>query len=315
MESANLANNKFSLSLVIPVYDEEHNIRELHGRLTKVMSGLSVPYQIIFIDDGSKDCSFEMLKDLHGKDRRVEVIKFSRNFGHHIAITAGLDYAQGDAVIIMDGDLQDPPEEIPKLYEKFKEGYDIVYAIRATREDPFHRKTLSLFFYKLFKTFARVDIPASSGIFMIITRRVAETLRNCREKSRFISALISWTGFSSAEVETKRRARHAGKTKYNLRKLIQLALHGVTSFSYFPLRLATYLGFFTATLSFIAGIYIIIQKLFFGFPILGYASIIVSIFFIGGIQLLILGMMGEYIGRVYTESQGRPLYILEEVLK
>ena len=303
------------LSLVIPIYDEEQNIKELYSRLTEVMARHKIVYEIVFVDDGSCDNSFEILNSLYEKDRKVKVIKFSRNFGQHIAITAGLDHAKGDAVVMMDSDLQDPPEEIPALYRKFKEGYDIVYAIRNTREDTFWKKGVSLFYYKVFKTFARVEIPTKSGIFMIMSRRVVDNLARCRERSRFISALISWMGFSSAEVKTKRQARYAGKTKYDFGKLIRLALDGVTAFSYFPLQLATYSGFIVATLSFIAGIYIIIRKIIFGIPILGYASIIVSVFFIGGIHLLISGMMGEYIGRVYTESQSRPIYIIDKILE
>jgi glycosyltransferase involved in cell wall biosynthesis len=314
MQSGNQLNKQDLLSVVIPVYNEQHNINELYNRLTKVISGLAKSYEIIFVDDGSRDGSYQAMKALHQQDNRVKVIKFSRNFGHHIAITAGLDYVQGDAVILMDADLQDLPEEIPKLYKKLKEGYDIVYAIRDIRKDPLWRKIASYLFYKLFKIFAKVEIPPSTGVFRIISRRAVERLKSCKEQSRFITALISWIGLPFAKINIKREARHSGKTKYNFKKLMQLALHGVTAFSYFPLQLATYLGFFVATFSFLAGIYIIIQKLFFGFPIAGYASIIVSIFFIGGIQLLMLGMMGEYIGRIYTEVQNRPLYIIEDIL-
>ena len=306
--------NEVVFSVVIPIFNEEEVLNELYKRLTTVMEKLDGKYEIIFVDDGSKDKSFQILKDLYQKDRKIKIIKFSRNFGHHIAITAGLNYSQGDAVILMDGDLQDPPEEIPKLHEKFKEGYDIVYALRKRRKDPLLKRINSKLFYKIFKMLTKVEIHSDSGIFRIMSRQVVDGLKNCREKSRFIIALMSWTGFSHIGVETGRDVRHLGKPKYNLFKSIELAVNGITSFSYVPLRIAIYIGFFVGLVSFIIGIYMLIKKLFLGMPVSGYASIIVSVFFIGSVQLFILGVVGEYIGRIYTEAQNRPMYVVKEKL-
>lgn len=307
--------NNLEISVVIPIYNEEGNVPELYRRLKNVLENeLKATYEIIFVDDGSKDNSWNIIEDLHKQNSNIKGIKFSRNFGHHIAISAGLDCCKGDCVVLMDGDLQDPPEEISKLYKKLKEKYDIVYAIRKTRKDPFLKKLVSKFFYGFFKILSKVEIPIDSGIFRIISRRVVDSFRSCREKSRFLSGLMSWTGFSQIGVETKRDARYAGRTKYGLFKSIKLAIDSITSFSYFPLRIATYVGFFIALLSFIMGIYMLIKKIFLGIPILGYASIIVSVLFIGGVQLLIIGIMGEYIGRIYTEVQNRPMYVIGEKL-
>jgi dolichol-phosphate mannosyltransferase len=268
-------------------------------------------YEIIMVDDGSTDSSWQLIKEFHENDSRVKGISFSRNFGHHIAITAGLDYARGKAVILMDGDLQDPPEEIPKLYEKFKEGYDIVYAIREKRADPIFKKITSRLFLSMLRKISNVDVNLQSGIFRIISKRCAENMKSLREKSRFIIGLMSWIGFSQAGVEIERHKRYAGRSTYTLFKLFKLAWHGVTSFSYIPLQLATYFGFGVAAISFLLGIYILYRKLFLGIPLLGYASIIVSLFFLGGVILFILGIIGEYIGRIYTEAQNRPLYVIK----
>ena len=304
---------KPEISVVIPIYNEEGNLAELYRRLKDVLNDeLHVTYEIIFVDDGSVDNSWHIIEDLHKQNSSVKGIKFSRNFGHHIAVTAGLDCCKGDCVVLMDGDLQDPPEEILKLYEKFQEGYDIVYAIREIRKDSVFKKIASKFFNMFFKLLANVEIPADSGIFRIMNRQSVDALKNCREKSRLITALMSWTGFSHFGVRTERNARYAGRTKYGLFKSIRLAIDGITSFSYFPLRVSTYIGFVVALINFLVGLYMLIKKVFFGIPILGYASIIVSILFIGGVQLLIIGLLGEYVGRIYTEVQNRPIYILNK---
>jgi len=302
-----------SISVVIPVYNEEENLPELYRRLRCVLEQkLKVSYEIIFVDDGSKDSSWELIERFHNENQNCKGVKFSRNFGHHIAVTAGLDCCIGKAVVLMDGDLQDPPEEIPELYTKYREGYDIVYAIHKTRKDAVLKKLASKYFYVLFKILANVEIHPNTGIFRIISRQAVDAFNSCREKSRFITGLMSWTGFSHIGVETVRDARHAGKTKYSFCKSTILALHGITAFSYFPLRISTYIGFVVALLSFLIGSYMFIKKVFFGFSTLGYASLITAITFIGGVQLLMIGIMGEYIGRIYTESQGRPLYIIKE---
>ncbi|UCC39062.1 MAG: glycosyltransferase family 2 protein [Candidatus Aminicenantes bacterium] len=302
------------ISIVIPVYNEEKNLPELYKRLFRIIKRLKKSCEIIFVDDGSTDESFEILKKTNRRNENVKVIKFSRNFGHHIAISAGLDHSRGNAVVLMDGDLQDPPEEIPKLYEKYKEGYDIVYAVRKTRKDPFLKKAVSKFFHLIFRLLGKIETPPESGIFRIMSRQSVEALQSCRERSRFITALINWTGFSHIGVETRRESRYAGRSKYNLFKSLRLAMDGFMSFSFFPLRIATYIGFFVALISFTMMIYMLIKKLFFGIPILGYVSIIISVLFIGGVQLLIIGIMGEYIGRIYTEVKSRPMYIIKEKL-
>ena len=306
-------------SIVIPIYNEEENIPELYNRLTTVMDKLCESegysrndYEIIMVDDGSTDNSWSLIKNLNTKDSRVKGISFSRNFGHHIAITAGLDHSKGKVIILMDGDLQDPPEEIPKLYKKYKEGYDLVYAIRKRREDSFFKKITSSMFLKMLKKISRIDIDPKSGIFRIMSKDCVENLKNIKEKSRFITGLMTWIGFSQTGVPIERHRRYAGKTKYTIAKLFKLAWHGITSFSTLPLNVALYLGFVMSAVSFILGIYMIYKRLFMGIPILGYTFIIVSLFFIGGLILLMLGVIGEYIGRIYIEVQNRPLYIIKE---
>jgi len=306
--------NKINISVVIPILNEAEILQELYRRLTKVMEGLTNIYELIFIDDGSKDESFKMLNLLHENDKRVKVIKFSRNFGHHIAITAGLDHARGEAVVLMDGDLQDPPEEIPKLYEKFKQGYDIVYTTRTKRKDPFLKKLCSKIFFKVLKIVSDVDIPPNACMFRIISQPVVQTFKKCHEKTRLTIALIDWTGFSHIKVKTVRNSRYAGKSKYSFSKSTRLAIDGITSFSHFPLHIATYTGFIIATISIIIGIYMLIQKLFFGMVTSGYASLIVSIMFLSGVQLTVMGILGEYIGKIYKEVQNRPLYVIEKIL-
>lgn len=300
-------------SIVIPIYYEEENIQELYNRLTKVMESLG-SYEIIMIDDGSKDSSWSLIKELHDKDSRVKGIGFSRNFGHHIAITAGLDYAKGKAMILMDGDLQDPPEEIPMMYEKYNEGYDLVYGIRQNRQDPFLKKVTSYLFWWMIRKFSGVDIPQGQTMLRIMSRRIVESVKEMRERARFIHGMMAWAGFKVTTIEVKHNPRIKGESKYNIPKMFMLAFNAVTSFSTIPLRLATYVGLLSSIITMIFGIIIIYKRIFFGIPIMGYASIVVSIFFLGGIQLLVLGLIGEYLGRTYTEVQKRPLYIVTEYI-
>jgi len=308
-------------SVVIPIYNEEENIPELYRRLTAVMERLCSEegyspdnYEIILVDDGSIDQSWKLIKELHEKDPRIKGISFSRNFGHHIAITAGLDYSKGKAVILMDGDLQDPPEEVPKLYHKFNEGYELVYGIRQQRQDSFLKKITSKLFWWILRRFSGVDIPQEQTMLRILSRRLVNTINEMREYARFIHGMMAWVGFKTSTLEVKHTPRLKGKSKYNIPKMFRLAFHAITSFSTVPLRLATYIGFICSFMSFIVGIYFIYQKIFHGIPVLGYASIIVSIFFVGGIQLLVLGIFGEYLGRTYQETQKRPLYIAKEYI-
>jgi glycosyltransferase involved in cell wall biosynthesis len=315
MEKRELDQGVPKFSIIVTVYNEEENVNILFERLVKVMERLANSYEIIFVDDGSIDGTFGLLEKLHQKNNSVKIIRFSRNFGHHIAITAGLDYAQADTIILMDGDLQDQPEEIPRLYEKYKEGYDNVYAIRRTRKDPVLKKIASKLFYKFFKIICNFDIPQNTGVFRIISRRTVNAVKSCRERSRFVLALISWVGLPSAGVIIERSERHAGKAKYNFLKSTKLAIDAVISFSQIPLQITVYFGFFIAMTSFSIGLYMLLKKIIFGMPTSGYASIIVSIFFLGGIQIAVIGIVGGYIGRVYSEVQNRPMYIIKEFIK
>jgi glycosyltransferase involved in cell wall biosynthesis len=317
-----MQNSSPEFSVVIPIYNEEESIPELYGRLTAVMEKLCSDegyaigsYEIIMVDDGSTDFSWQLIKGLHEKDPRVKGISFSKNFGHHLAITAGLDYSKGRAVILIDGDLQDPPEEIPRLYHEFKEGYELVYGIRQQRNDPFFKKLTSYLFWWMLRRFSGVDIPQGQTMLRILSRRHVDTIKGMREYARFIHGMMAWTGFKVSTLEVKHTPRLKGRSKYNIPKMFKLAFHAITSFSTVPLRLATYTGFTSSFISFIVGMCFIYRKIFYGIPVLGYASIIVSIFFVGGIQLLVLGIFGEYLGRTYQEVQRRPLYIVNEYIE
>ena len=298
-------------SIIIPTYNEEENIAELYRRLTNVMEKLGA-FEIIMVDDGSSDKSWQIIKDLHEKDSRVKGLSFSRNFGHHIAITAGMDHAQGKAIILMDGDLQDQPEEIPKLLKKFNEGYELVYGIRKEKKDSILKRLTSFIFWRLINSFSGINIPRNQTLLRIFDRKILDALNSMRERSRFIHGMIAWTGFKTAVQEVEHAARERGKSKYNVIKLFRLAFNAITSFSTLPLRLATYIGLLSAGVGMFYGFYFIYKKIFLGIPVLGYASIIVAVLFVGGIQLLILGIIGEYIGRVYQEVQARPIYVLRE---
>ncbi|HAZ10647.1 MAG TPA: glycosyltransferase [Candidatus Omnitrophica bacterium] len=304
---------KIEYSIVIPVLNEEKIIHELSGRINKVMDSLKVAYEVIFVDDGSNDSTFEILNGLHKDKKNVKIIKLCRNFGHHIAITAGLDFVKAqDGVILMDGDLQDEPEQIVRLLEKFNKGYDIVYAERESQKVYFFKRLFSDYFYKIFKKLTKIEIPPNTGIFRIISPRVVATVRNCPEKSRFITGLMSWAGFSSAVVKTPRADRFAGKPKYNISKSQKLAMDAIISFSPTPLSIIIFIGISIALFSFIMAMYMIAKKILFGIPVSGYASLIVSIFFLSGVQLFVLGMIGEYVGRIYTEVKNRPLYVIDK---
>lgn len=309
------------ISVVIPIYNEEENIPELYRRLTEVLEKLCIgkgyppdSFEILMVDDGSKDRSWQAIREIHGKDRRAKGISFSRNFGHHVAVTAGLDHAKGEAVILMDGDLQDPPEEIPKLFEKFKQGYDLVYGIRHERKDPPLKKMTSFLFWWMLRRFSGVDIPRGQTMLRIMSRRLVDVLREMREYARFIHGMMAWTGFEVATMEVEHNPRVKGRSKYNIPRLFRLAFNAITSFSTVPLRLATYLGILSAGVGLLYGFYFLYKKIFLGIPVLGYASIIVAVFFVGGVQLFMLGIMGEYLGRVYQEVQRRPLYVSREYL-
>ena len=307
-------NQESLLSIVVPVFNETGVISVFYTRLKKVVDSLSsLSYEIIFIDDGSKDDSYQKLIDIANLDPNVKVIKFSRNFGHQIAITAGIDMAKGDAVVVIDADLQDPPEVIVKFVEKWKEGYDVVYGVRETREGETWLKLLTAkLFYKTLKTFSKVDIPVSVGDFRLMSRRVVEQLKEMRERDRFVRGLVSWVGFNQTGVHYPRDKRHAGETKYPYMKMIQFAVDGITSFSTVPLRLATWLGYLASFLAFLYACSVFVQKAM-GYTVQGWATMMVGVLFLGGVQLICLGILGEYIGRIFNEIKERPLYIIQEV--
>lgn len=301
---------KTQISLVLPIYNEEGNIDELYARSKKVLEQIGT-HEIIFINDYSKDSSLQKLTELTQNDSGVKIIDFSRNFGHQIAITAGIDYASGDAVVIMDSDLQDTPETILEMVAKWKAGYDVVYGQRRTRKDTFFKKFTAFAFYRLLKKFANIDIPEDTGDFRLMDKKVILEMRKLKEHSRFMRGMTSWCGFKQTAVLFDREERRYGQTNYPFKKMIKLAMDALTSFSYIPLKFASTLGLVTAFLSIIGIIYALIEKIFFPESVVsGWTFSIIAIFFIGSIQLVVLGIIGEYIGRIYTETQGRPLYII-----
>jgi dolichol-phosphate mannosyltransferase len=303
-------------SVVAPVYNEEALVAEFCQRTIAALEPLGEPFEIVLVNDGSRDHSADIIRQLHDQDPRIKVVNFSRNFGHQIAITAGMDYAQGQAVTIIDSDLQDPPEVIPHMIDEWKRGYQVVYGVRGEREGEtaFKLATASLF-YRLIRKITSVDIPLDAGDFRLMDRRVVEALNSMREQKRFMRGLSVWVGFRQTGVTYKRDARKAGETKYPLRKMIRFALDGITAFSYLPLQLATYLGFTVATLSLLGLVAVIILRLTgSGDAFYGQASTLVSVLFLGGIQLIFLGIIGEYLGRIYDEVKRRPLYIVAEEL-
>ena len=304
------------ISFVIPIYNEEENILELYKRLKQALTNdfRDFEYEIIFVDDGSKDRSIEVLEGLHNQDRNVKAIQFSRNFGHHIAITAGLDAANGDFVVMMDGDLQDQPEEILKLYNKLQEGYDVVYAERANKKSGLINRALSRLFNVLIKKMIDESIVINSTIFRIMTRQAVESVKLLREQNRYIVGIIGWVGFRHASQKVEHGKRSAGKSKYNLSRRLSLALSAIFSFSSYPLRLIIKIGLFFVFISFLVGAFIIYKKLFYGVPVLGWSSLISAVLIMGGIQIIILGVIGEYVGRNYIETKNRPLYIVKKKL-
>lgn len=302
------------ISVVVPVYNEAEGIAHFHERATAALGALpGCDFELVYVDDGSRDGSYEIMRQLGEGDPRIRIVKFSRNFGHQIAITAGLDYARGDAVVFIDADLQDPPELIAELVAKWIEGFDVVYARRAKRpgETAFKLFTAA-FFYRLLRSVANVDIPPDVGDFRLISRRVADVLRGMTEKDRYIRGLVSWIGFKQTAVLYNRDERYAGETKYPLRKMIKFALDGITSFSSAPMRIATWLGNIVSVLAFVY-LAVIIGQALLGYTVPGFASIMIAVLFLGGVQLICLGILGEYLGRVFNEVKPRPIYIVQEV--
>ena len=304
-----------TISIVAPVYNEEAILHELYKRVAETMETLGEPWELVLVNDGSWDRSYEIMQELHEQDPRVHIVNFSRNFGHQIAITAGTDYAQGQAVVIIDADLQDPPSVILDMVAKWREGYEVVYAVRAQRkgETKFKLWTAKLF-YRLINKITGVNIPVDTGDFRLLDRKAVDALRRIREHHRFMRGLSVWIGFRQAGVEYVREERFAGETKYPLKKMLRFALDGITSFSYLPLQLATYLGFSIAGLSVLGIILTIILRLSGSQALYGQATTLVMVLFLGGVQLISLGIIGEYLGRIYDEVKQRPLYIVDEAV-
>lgn len=300
-----------TLSIIVPMYNESKNIDIFHERLTAVMLQLGEPYEIICVNDGSLDNTLDKLYTLNTKDPNVKVINLSRNFGKEIALTAGLDYCSGEAMIPIDADLQDPPELIPQLVAKWREGYDVVYATRMHRHgETMLKKFTAKAFYRVAKRITCINIPQDTGDFRLMSRTVVEALKQLREQHRFMKGLFTWVGFRQTSIYYNRDPRFAGQTKWNYWKLWNLALEGITSFSYAPLQLATYSGLLISISAFIYAAYIFLLTLFYGNTVPGYPSLIIIILFLGGVQLFTLGIIGEYIGRIYNESKRRPLYFV-----
>jgi glycosyltransferase involved in cell wall biosynthesis len=302
------------LSVVIPVYNEEKVLPELCRRLYQTMSAIGKPWEVIFVNDGSQDRSSEVLRAIPPGDGQVKIVEFSRNFGHQAAITAGIDCARGDAVVVMDSDLQDPPEILSQMVERWGQGVEVVYAVRKRRKESWFKRACYYLFYRLLRILSAMDIPPDAGDFCLMDRCVADQLRRLSEHGRFVRGLRAWVGFRQESLEYERSARFAGESKYTGHKLFRLALDGIFSFSYAPLRLATFIGLIVSLAAFVEGGRIIYLKLFVGQFIHGLAALSVFVLFLGGIELLFLGLVGEYVGRVYEEVKGRPTYIVKEVV-
>lgn len=303
------------ISIVVPVYNEQDVIMESYKRLTAVMQSSNEPYELIFVNDGSRDRSPELLSELCKTDASVRFINFSRNFGHQPAITAGMDYASGDAIVVIDADLQDPPEIILEMIKKWREGYDVVYGKRVKRKgETFFKKITAKLYYRLLRNMTSVDIPTDTGDFRLIDRKVCNAMKTLTERNRYVRGLVSWVGFKQIAVEYVREERFAGVTKYPLKKMLKFAMDGITAFSYKPLKFATSIGFLFSIVSFVYLIIIIFQRLFTDTTVSGWASTIAVILFTQGIVLMMLGIIGEYIGRIFDEIKGRPIYIVNEVV-
>lgn len=305
------------VSYVFPIYNESGNIDLLYETIGQLLeSNRKYSYELIFINDGSKDDSLEKLVSLQKHDKRITVINFSRNFGHQIAVTAGLDFANGDAVIVMDSDMQDPPKVSFELIEKWEEGYEVVYAQRRTRKDTFFKKLTADLYYKTLQKLADIDIPRNTGDFRLMDRKVVNEIKKFKEHNRFLRGMVCYVGFKQVALPFDRDERHAGKTGYPLRKMLKFAADGIFSFSTAPLKLIRNIGYVIAGFAFLGILYAIGMKIFEPSTVVsGWTFIIISVLFVGGVQIIMLGVLGSYIGRIYTESQNRPLYMISAVYK
>jgi polyisoprenyl-phosphate glycosyltransferase len=303
-------------SLIVPLYNEQDTLPELVRRLTDVMNTLDAPTELVLINDGSKDQSLMLLRSFHQHDHRICYINLARNFGHQIAVTAGLNFVRGDMAIILDADLQDPPELIPELIKQWRSGFQVVYAQRTKRiEESWGKQFLAYWFYRILRKLADVEIPNDTGDFCLIDRSVIDILNSMPERTRYLRGLRSWVGFNQTAVPFNRDARFAGEVKYTFRKSFKLAMNGIVSFSQVPLRLSTYVGLFAAIVSLFMALLILYWRIFVpNSPLTGFTMILVAVFFLGAVQLVCIGILGEYIGRIYEEVKGRPLYTVSEIV-
>lgn len=303
-----------SISVVIPVYNEEKNLRTLYDRLTQVLEELVASrYEIIFVNDGSKDSSLVIMKSLAAIDSQVKYIHLSRNFGHQNAVFAGLENTTGEYIVIIDADLQDPPEVIKELYQKTHEGYDVVYAQRTSRKgESWLKLTTAKYFYKILNRLSEVAIPLDTGDFRIISRKVCQTICEMPERNKFLRGQIAWTGFEQTSIEYERHSRHSGETKYSYARMLKFAMDGISAFSNLPLKLATWLGFLTAGVAVAMFARTIYVRLFTNDFVKGWPSLMVTVLFLGGVQLICIGILGEYLGRILDNVRGRPPYVIKE---
>ena len=302
------------LSVVVPAYNEQEVLPEFHRRLSAVLDQIEGGCEIVYVNDGSRDNTLAVLHELRRNDPRVALVDLSRNFGKEIALTAGLDYVHGAAAVVIDADLQDPPELIPELVTQWNAGFDVVYAKRTERDgETWLKKLTAKMFYRVIKRVSDVTIPEDSGDFRLLSRRALDALKQLREQHRFMKGLFAWIGYPQKAVLYRRDARFAGITKWNYWKLWTLALEGITSFTTAPLKIATYVGVLAALLAFLFAIFIVYKTLAYGDPVRGYPSLTVIVLFLGGIQLVALGVIGEYLGRMFTETKHRPLYLVKDL--
>lgn len=311
MTDAPALDDRFTLSVVVPAFNEAEGLGEFHRRLATVLDTLSAASEIVYVNDGSGDATLALMQRLRDSDARVTIIDLSRNFGKEIAMTAGLDHARGDAVIVIDADLQDPPELIPQLIAEWRNGYDVVYAKRTARDgESALKKATAAAFYRVIQRVSRVRIPEDTGDYRLLSRRAVAALGQLREQHRFMKGLFAWIGFPQKAVLYRRDPRFAGTGKFNYWRLWNFALEGITSFTIMPLKIATYVGVATSLAAFVAAAWIVYQTLVFGNSVAGYPSLMVAVLFFGGLQLLFIGIMGEYLGRLFNKSKRRPLYFL-----
>jgi glycosyltransferase involved in cell wall biosynthesis len=304
-----------SVSVVAPAYNEQEVLGEFHRRVSEVMRGIGCDYEIVLVNDGSRDHTLALMHALREHDPHVSVVDLSRNFGKEIALSAGLDHTKGEVVVVLDSDLQDPPELIPQMLDIWREGYDVVYGTRTVREgESWFKKATASYFYRLIKQVSRVDIPKDTGDFRLMSRRAVQALSKLREEHRFMKGLFAWIGYPSKAFLYRRDPRAAGETKWNYWKLWNFAIEGITSFTVAPLKVSTYLGLFVAVVSLVYAVFVIWKAMMYGDPVRGYPSLMAVILFLGGVQLVSVGLLGEYVGRIFNEVKRRPLYLVNRLI-